>query len=344
MYKDSLTKAEFNSSYIAHIIADKEGGPRGHATLSEELKDDISNLMLLCDEHHRLIDIKQVEEHPVELLQKMKRKHEQRMELQTDISESKESHVILYGANIGSHSSPVIYKDTLVALSPDLYPSNKGVLELSLSNSSFEDDDPEYWKFEEANLVRKFQQKITPLLESSEIQTYSVFGIAPQPLLIKLGTLLYDLANVHVFNNQKEPKTWKWSSQQVDNNFFKIIKPEKTDGTIALVFALSADINDDRIQKVLGDGCSIWKITLSEPNNDYIKSREHLAQFRTVCREVLNEIKTTHGENGVIHIFPAMQPSTAIELGRLRYPKADLPFIVYDQNRKRDGFIKTLEI
>ena len=87
LWLDSLTKVEFNTAYIAHIIADKPDGPRGNAELSEKLKKDISNLMLMCDEHHRLIDRQDLAGHPIERLQKMKLKHETRIELLTAIDE-----------------------------------------------------------------------------------------------------------------------------------------------------------------------------------------------------------------------------------------------------------------
>jgi hypothetical protein len=66
LWLDTLTLAEFNSAYIAHIIADKPAGPRGDPELSEKLKSDITNLMLLCDTHHRLVDIADVAGHPVD--------------------------------------------------------------------------------------------------------------------------------------------------------------------------------------------------------------------------------------------------------------------------------------
>ena len=68
LWLDSLTKTEFNTAYIAHIVADQPNGPRGDAALSKKLKADISNLMLMCDEHHRLIDREDIEGHPVEKL------------------------------------------------------------------------------------------------------------------------------------------------------------------------------------------------------------------------------------------------------------------------------------
>src|SRR5438270_9024177 len=68
LWLDSLTKAEFNISYIAHIIADSPDGPRGDPVLSEQLKSDLLNLMLLCDPHHRLVDKEDVARHPVSRL------------------------------------------------------------------------------------------------------------------------------------------------------------------------------------------------------------------------------------------------------------------------------------
>jgi len=77
---DTLTQAEFNVAYIAHVIADKPAGLCGHPTLSADLKSDISNLMLLCDAHHRLIDVSDIGGHPVERLRAMKDRHEQRIQ------------------------------------------------------------------------------------------------------------------------------------------------------------------------------------------------------------------------------------------------------------------------
>ena len=57
--------------------------------------------MLMCDEHHRLIDKIDVQGHPAERLQLMKASHEARIELLTSLQEDKKSHVLLYGANIG---------------------------------------------------------------------------------------------------------------------------------------------------------------------------------------------------------------------------------------------------
>ena len=45
-----------NDSYVAHIVAAEPGGARGVAVRSEQLADNVANLMLMCDTHHREID------------------------------------------------------------------------------------------------------------------------------------------------------------------------------------------------------------------------------------------------------------------------------------------------
>lgn len=344
LFRDPTTKTEFNQSYIAHIVADKPTGPRGDKVLSKMLKSELSNLMLLCDRHHRLVDKEELAKHTVDVLREMKGKHEAIIERITDFVGSNETHVILYGANIGDHSSLLNIKDVFDALEPDYYPSNHVGYQLGLGNSGLRDEDTDYWDFESKNLNLKFQQNVLALKESNPIQRYSVFAIAPQPLLIKLGTLFHDIANVEVYNPQKEPRTWKWNSGNGTPDYFEIIPPDAIRSKVALVFSLSANISQERVKKVLGDDCSIWEVTIEIPNNDFMKYRNQLSQFRNICRKVLNDIKSAHGESARINVFPAMLPSTAVEFGRVWYPKADLGLTIYDQNKKNDGFAKAIEI
>ncbi len=95
LWMDSLTKSEFNTAYVAHIISDQPNGPRGDPLLSGKLRADISNLMLMCDEHHRMVDREDEDGHPIERLRQMKRNHEERIEIQTSVDEDKKSIIVL---------------------------------------------------------------------------------------------------------------------------------------------------------------------------------------------------------------------------------------------------------
>ena len=135
LWLDVTTKYEFNAAYIAHIIADNPNGPRGDPVLSKQLESDLSNLMLLCDRHHRLIDKEDVTGHPVERLRAMKEAHERRIEIVSGIEANRQSHVLLYGANIGELSSPVSYQMASCAMLPDWYPAETTPLALGMINS-----------------------------------------------------------------------------------------------------------------------------------------------------------------------------------------------------------------
>jgi hypothetical protein len=55
-------------------------------------------------------------------------------------------------------------------------------------------------------------------------------------------------------------------------------------------------------------------------------------------------IKDTHGSTTPLSVFPAMAVSCSIEMGRSRMPKAEMPWIIYDQNNKEKKFIRTITI
>jgi 2-phosphoglycerate kinase len=93
--------------------------------------------MLLCDEHHRLIDKVQVVEHPAERLIKMKHQHEIRIDLLSRLAPEKRSHVVLYGSNIGVHTSPLTYREAATSLLPENYPAEPNAISLSLKKFIF---------------------------------------------------------------------------------------------------------------------------------------------------------------------------------------------------------------
>jgi hypothetical protein len=343
LHTDILTKKRYNSAYIAHIVGNKPDGPRGDIVRSKLLCDNISNLMLLCNEHHNLIDKVDVEGHPESRLLVMKRQHEERIRRITDITPNMSSEIILYGANIGVNNSPLSYQSASEALLYDYYPANDYPIELGLKNAPFTDGTDTYWVAEETNLFTQFNQKIKPRLMSGNTDHYSVFAIAPQPLLIKFGVLLNDLNNVKVYQKHREPSTWKW--QAVSPNIQYILhEPADKTKVPVLVFSLSATVTYDRIQKVLSDKTSIWEITISgTPNNDFLKTEVLLSDFRRIVRYAFDAIKSHHGYTE-LHIFPAMPVSASVELGRVWMPKVDMPMAIYDANKEKNDFYKTITI
>jgi hypothetical protein len=344
LYRDDWTKAEFNSAYIAHIIADKPDGPRGDAVLSIQLKADLGNLMLLCDPHHRLVDKIDIAGHSVEMLRGMKRQHEERISLLTALRDQRASHILLYGARVGDHDAPLSFKRAMAAIVPRFRPASERVLELGLRNSSFSDAEDRYWELEREHLRRQFASIVKPLLRAGDVEHLSVFGMAPMPLLMELGRLLSDIPEAEVYQLHREPPGWSWKDDP--NSFDYLVRRQgpETGENVALILSLSATIQVERLHPIVGAEVPVWTMTHNAPGNDYLGSRMHLRRFREGFRGLLNDIKAVHGERASLHVFPAVPVAAAIEIGRVWMPKADLPLTIYDQNRATGGFSHALVI
>lgn len=348
LYKSPVTQDRVNISEKAHIYSFSENGPRGwgsHKYIPHEIND-ITNLMLLCHDCHKTIDQDStVHKYPATLLLQWKKQHEQRIEIVTGIAPEKRSYAVLYGANIGSEKALIQHKHALEAMFPERYPTADSPIELSMHWHN-EDSKSDYWAAEKTNLEVAFQAKIRHIMEKDSQAHFSLFALAPQPLLVNLGVLFTDKALVEVYQPIREPRTWRWQNSHPDNFNFVINEPENTNQQPALVFSLSAKISRDRIVSVIGENPSIWEVTVPSAymHTDFMKSQSQLSLFRSTMRKLVATIKEKHGQCTPLHIFPAMPVSCAIELGRIRMPKADMPWMIYDQNNKHNNFIKTIQI
>jgi hypothetical protein len=344
LWKSRVTQEQVNIAQKAHIYSFRSRGSRGNLGLAPDDLHNLANLMLVCHGCHRKIDQRwDGGRYSVRLLQQMKAAHEQRIERVTGISPEKTSHVLLYGANIGEHSSPLNYSETAPALFPVRYPASDRAIELSVHNSSFSDRDAAFWANEAADLYRKFDRHIRAPLAEGVIRHLSVFAIAPQPLLILLGTFLGDIVPSDVYQRHREPPTWEWPPES-PTQAFELRRPPNLGGPPVLVLELSATVSVERIHRVLGSDASIWSITIPSPHNDVTKSRRQVSEFRALLRTVLDQIKAAHGQRTVLHVFPAMSVSLAVELGRVRMPKADTPWQIYDQVNALGGFVPALAL
>ncbi|MER8509971.1 SAVED domain-containing protein [Mesorhizobium sp. M0894] len=332
-----------NAAYIGHIIADSEDGPRGDPILSPKLAQEPDNLMLVCDRHHRVFDREMVAEHPADVLMAMKRRHEDRIRTVTGIDQDLSSHVIRYAARIGTNESPVAKGDLKWSMIPDRYPLDDGWIDLDLATLDLSDHEPDFWRIQVRNLRASFAEKVRGRMERQEIRRLTVFGLAPIPLLIELGRLISDIATADVRQLLRSPKGWRWDPNAPPLQF-NVLRPSGLEGKVALKLAVSAPVVDDRVHAVLGNDAAIWSIAADGAHNDIMRSQADLAVFARLFRITLDAIKVAHGENTIVHVFPAVPVSAAVEAGRAWQPKAHPTLKIYDQNKKHGGFIFAHEL
>lgn len=344
LWKSPVTQETVNIAEKAHIYAFSSRGPRGKSTIPKKRLNDGSNLLLVCHDCHRTIDSSKEFEtrYPAEMLQRWKAEHERRVEVATAIAPDKKSHILLYGANIGEHHSALSFNDAAAALFPNRYPADSQPISLGMPNSAIVDRDSRYWDLEAANLATRFDRRVVEPRSAGLIGHISVFGLAPQPLLILLGSLLVDITHADVYQRRREPITWQWADSEMSAESFIVREPANLTGFPALIISLSASIDSARVLSINAQ-YSIWELTIENPNNDFLKDQQTLSAFREQVRSLLNRIKLIHGQTSELAIFPAMPVACAIEFGRVRMPKADMPLHIYDQIQGR-GFLSAIRI
>lgn len=342
LFKHGITMDECNISNYAHIIADSPKGPRGDEKKSKGLAKDINNLILLCSECHKLIDSNE-KKYTVEVLKKMKQEHEERIQFVTGISPGKKSLVVTYGPKIGI-DTPHFNKEVLFnTIFPEWYPTDLSPIEIQMKNSVMRDGEDLFWKTESRQIEEICTNKILGSLERDEISHISLFALGPQPLLVKLGTILNDKYPVKVFQKHRDLNSWSWLDDD-DKNDIYLDKPTDISKEPVLVLALSANAIKERILQKFGDSASIWTITCKKPNNDMMRCEGQLMQFNRIVRKAMDDIKTTHPSAKCLKIFMSVPASCAVELGRIRMSKADLPWVLYDYWIDKDEDIETITI
>lgn len=324
-------KAEVNAAYLAHIIASSPNGKRGHPTRSHQLSDEASNIMLMCDVHHRIIDGEETwQDYPENLLLEWKSEHEEWVDLALSSGPDSRSHILQFSAPIGPNETAVPFDDCADAIMPKRTPAERRPTEIKVRGMHFKDSDETYWNVQSQTLRNGIAQGVRGRFETGDIRHLSVFGLAPIPLLMELGRLVSDISDVDVYERHREPAQWKWPEDGPEVTFTRTqgrLGPKH----VALKLSVTSQITDDRITDAIGDDVSIWDISSDPQTQGVIRHRSDLSRYRSIVRTTLDEIKNAHGMDVMLTVFPAVPVSCAIEFGRVWQPKAHPGVEIFDQ-------------
>ena len=327
LYLHGITMDNCNLSNCAHIIGDSENGPRGTKD-SKILAQNFNNIMLMCPECHHYIDNEGVGKYDAQTLFDMKKKHEKRMEYLTGFKEDLQANIVTYCANIAEHMPQFAFPELQKALLPDFYPTSTDMIQLGVNFYAGEYWDS-YWKREEENLVHFCKSRVLDCIDRWEYKRIALFGLAPMPLLVRLGTMLNNKHNVVVYQKQRSGG-WKWPKTD-DTIDYIIHRPCKEDGVPVLVLSLSFSIIE-RVKKE-NAGASIWEITINNPNTDFLQSEKMLYDFGRKIEMILDEISKTSSHQA-INLYLAAPAACCIEFGRVWMQKANSPIKIFDYDIK----------
>jgi hypothetical protein len=251
--------------------------------------------------------------------------------------------MVLYRGRIGAITSEGQYPLAVDAMfQEDWFPQSDRPIDMKMV-SELDDSTPEFWKIEADHLRKRFDREIKPLIEQDRLLHFSIFAMANQPLLVLLGSLFTDQIQAEVYQSHRNPHRWAWpaKSNPVD---YQIRRPADYLGAPILVLSLSAPIARGRIAEVVSEPQSIWEVTIPAPSPHFLTSKEQLGEFGRVIRKVVDDIRVSCPGANQILVFPAMPAACAVEMGRVRLPKSDRPWRLFDQNNTHNCFIEALTI
>lgn len=331
---DGLTKQGSNLSVISHIVAYSPDGPRGDAVRSPLLCQDISNLMLTCRDHGKLIDDDAlVSQYPEELLLQFKSEHEARIMRLTGISPDSQTRVLIFQAPVNGVRVAINEVAAIQAALPR-YPADESSFVISL-NEIGDLSGPAAMKLAAQVIDSKLDE--LQRLERGSAQHLSVFALAPIPLVVMLGRRLGDTRELDAFQRHRSTQQWAWPTEEKPAPFFSVISHRPTQGAeAAVVLSISGQTDLDAVKAHVADEAGILEIRARRRGLDFLRSKARLDAFAMEARSVLS---TLH-DAGVtrVHLFAAVPAPVALEFGRAaRKMTGELVVYEYDEGARVYG-------
>ena len=345
LFRDAITLNQFNDTNVAHIVSSSPNGPRGDPKRSHELSDKIENLMLVCLEHHKMIDNKKLESlYPEERLLSMKQKHEHSMELVGEALNHDPSHILLFSSQIKGKQQVTISKSKAVSAILSEKRPEKSEPDYIHVECELSYHDPEYWMYMDKSLERQFRERIDNIVAQNPRAHFSVFPLAPIPLIAKLGYLMGDKINADVYQKRRHPDTWEWQEQSSGSRFEVERFPDRSTGNgVALLvsfFGPRSGVERERFANTV-TAKYVYEISATSPGVDCISSKDDLSAFWHSYQKTMDRIRLEHPSLSTIAVLPAVSVSAAFEMGR-RFMRGVYPKLqFYDLN---ETFVKTLVI
>lgn len=307
----------------AHVVAHSAGGPRSDANFPAGQLDKYENLVLLCGNHHTIVD-KQPNTYSVDDLKTWKSEHEAwvRQKTSPDKYEPLKWQVIL------QEDSPQINEqDALRSLQPDTHDQ---VLHL---NDRFENEN---WTL----IAQRQEERIRILLDTVQPKDrrFVVYSLTRIPLAMHLGFILNDKCKVVPFQFHRTSGKWDWPDNTEWQSDFNIIDCHEMkatgSGPVAVRISLSATVTEEQVLQALPTAIGQVSLSVHTPSVDWLRSRNQIEELTVKYRECFQLISQRFGSrcNGV-HVFYAGPTGGAINFGRSINLRMSPPVTTYEYDR-----------
>lgn len=344
LLEHKISRLKTNLGEQAHIVAYNEGGPRGTDEDRPLDINEVNNLMLLCGDCHKVIDDHK-EMHSIKLLREYKKQHEIAIAdaLRGISSNYQRTQIVVFEVPISGKLSQIPDEHCYQAIRPN-YPTDK-ILRLSINDLSNIFDEKDIYKI----LGERIKDWVSIELSNSRsnIPHYSVFALAPIPMLILFGNLLGRFTSCDFYNRQHIKDNWSWVEDAPVVNFnWHLVQAGSQSCNVALMVHTSGVNAVDSLPSEIDDTFSVYEICpLDElASKNAMQNRKSLENFKNCYEDFRRALNQQHKNLQKISLFPAVSPSVALMLGRELISKIDPSLSVYDKNKASGGFNFALEV
>jgi hypothetical protein len=345
-----LYTKEARIGYLAHIVASDPGGPRGDPVLSHQLSKDRENVMLMCDAHHRLIDVFAPDAFSVTRLRAMREAHTTHVRRCLDALRYPQVRVATLFADLAN--LPTSFRESelneaVLAIGRAMRPS--GVVHYIRRTQRDDRRGLDFWTHylhEHENdireLVSSFRRRDTETAPKGEVAVFPLHHVAT---LMLAGRIIGEAQAVHVFQYHRERQTWMWEAGAApqEDGFFSLSGLDDREAPeVLLTLELTATVDEnalpDRLRAAVADGCLPWvRIRAREPSYACIRHPVDLDRFMGVARTAINRIQDVVRARQV-HLIAISPASTVFCFGQMLQPGHHPTYSVYDRSDRESPF------
>ncbi|MEU0691486.1 SAVED domain-containing protein [Streptomyces uncialis] len=351
---------------MAHIVgrSTHERSPRGSDPLSEALRDEADNLMLLCAQEHTEIDAKATQDvFTVAWLRGLKQEHEDRIRHVTGLGPNRATTVVRMMGSVHGKAVELSRQSAASAVAArHRFPlflesySRHGV-EIDLHSTPGEGATASGNALSAAVASRSYYQQaakvidgvvryqLQPGIESGSVQHVSVFGFARLPLLVYLGSRLDDTVPTDVYQRHRSEQSWVWPTESGIGAGFSV---RSTQGGPAgdeavVIMNVSGVIASHEVPAELA---ALRRYVISPANAeicpDILGQRASLCRLEATFRRFLARLEHEAKSLRRLHVLPAVPMSAAVTLGRVHHPQVHPQMMIYE--RLSGSYVPTLEV
>lgn len=345
LLEDEFTTYAVNLAERAHIVGAtvSAGSPRGQDPLPVADREKVENLMLLCRDHHRVVD-RLITEHSVEGLREMKRRHEDRVRLLTGLGDEAETLVVRVVGGIRGAPVEIPQAAVLPAVRADhRFPRYR----LAMAGEDLEVDlrrlpgegGGDYWAYGD----RIIAERLGRLGDArGSIHHVSLFALTRIPFLVSVGFHLDDKIPTTVYARRRDgtgDAGWGYDPDAEPVGFaIRALKERQDAGPcVALAVSLTAPIGEE-VTRALADSSAIYEIAPEDlaHGRNLFSSRASLDAFADSYHRFLAMVEEDHQECRELHVFLAAPAPAAVAVGRGVMHDTQPSLVVHDRNDEGD--------